>query len=200
MAAKILLVEDNYSLAYGLIYSLKHEGYDVVHAETISDAGIYFSKGGFSLILLDVMLPDGNGYDFCTDVRKTSQVPIIFLTACDDEVNIIAGFDTGADDYITKPFRIQVLLSRIKAVMRRCSTQSAEEYPDLTLIESRLVNILKSNSGITLTRGRILEALWDNRGEFVDDNTLSVHIKRLRNKIGSEHIITVRGVGYRWMD
>lgn len=200
MSTQILLVEDNFSLAYGLIYSLKHEGYEVIHAESIANARESLSRGGISLILLDVMLPDGNGYDFCAEVRRSSQIPVIFLTACDEEVNIVVGFDTGADDYITKPFRIQELLSRIKAVLRRCQFPVAEEFRGLTMIENRLVNILRANAGMTLTRNQILDALWDNRGEFVDDNTLSVHIKRLRDKIGGEHIITIRGVGYRWAD
>lgn len=200
MGTRILLVEDNVSLAYGLIYALKNEGYEMLHAETLESADALFDEGEVSLVLLDVMLPDGNGYDFCVRVKAKSRVPVIFLTACDDEVNVVAGFNLGADDYVTKPFRVQELSLRIKAVLRRCASLTIENQPGLTAIENRLLTVLKSNQGLTLTRNQILDALWDNKGEFVDDNTLSVHIKRLRDKIGSEHITTVRGVGYKWTD
>ena len=158
------------------------------------------------MLLLDVMLPDGNGYDFCRKLRSTSDMPVIFLTACDEETNIMMGLDIGGDDYITKPFKVGELLSRIKAVLRRsCSASDdsrfsiAEQY-DLTFIETKLLMLLRNNRGQIVERNQILDLLWDNKGEFVDDNTLSVHISRLREKIGSSHIITVRGVGYKWAD
>ncbi len=199
--AKILLAEDDSSLAYGLIYSLEREGYEVLHAPDCETVYKLFSDD-VSLILLDIMLPDGSGYDVCREIRKNSSVPIIFLTACDSEVNIITGLDMGADDYIPKPFRLGELLSRVRAVLRRISKKEidTEEVQGLTLAELRLMNTLKANSGITLTRMQLLDKLWDGKGEFVDDNTLSVHISRLREKIGSEHIITVRGVGYKWQE
>ena len=199
--AKILLAEDDSSLAYGLKYSLEREGYEVVHASDCETVYKIFSDD-VSLILLDIMLPDGSGYDVCKEIRKTSSVPIIFLTACDSEVNIITGLDMGADDYIPKPFRLGELLSRVRAVLRRISKIEidTEDVQGLTLAELRLMNTLKANRGITLTRMQLLDKLWDGKGEFVDDNTLSVHISRLREKIGSEHIITVRGVGYKWQE
>ncbi|MGN1089258.1 MAG: response regulator transcription factor [Huintestinicola sp.] len=199
--AKILLAEDDGSLAYGLKYSLEREGYEVIHAPDCGSVYRLFSDD-VSLILLDIMLPDGSGYDVCKEIRKTSSVPIIFLTACDSEVNIITGLDMGADDYIPKPFRLGELLSRVRAVLRRTAKKdiNADEVQGLTLAELRLMNTLKANSGATLTRMQLLDKLWDGKGEFVDDNTLSVHISRLREKIGSDHIITVRGVGYKWQE
>ena len=198
MSANILLLEDNAVLAYGLVYSLEKAGYKAFHAETIASAEVMLRENDIELILLDVMLPDGNGYDFCARLRETDSVPIIFLTACDDDVNVVSGFELGADDYITKPFRVQELLLRIRAVLRRCGT--ARDYSGLTKIEARLLEILRENSGRTISRNHILEQLWDSKGEFVDNNTLSVHIRRLRSKIGAEHITTIRGMGYKWTD
>lgn len=196
----ILLVEDDNALVFGLRYALEKEGYEVVHADSVKAAKELFHTG-ISLVLLDIMLPDGSGYEVCGYIRELSQVPVIFLTACDSEVNTVTGLDMGADDYICKPFRLGELMSRIRAVIRRsesCAEIIPEEGLGLTLAETRLLTLLKANKGQTLTRMQILDKLWDNKGEFVDDNTLSVHISRLREKIGSGHIVTVRGVGYRW--
>lgn len=218
----ILLVEDDEALAYGLKYSLEKEGFTVTLADSRAAAERLFDEN-IGLALLDIMLPDGSGYDICRKFRKVRDLPVIFLTACDSEVNVITGLDMGADDYICKPFRIGELLSRINAVLRRYPKVNGENFPNknypgenypqeyyplenfpvdnpagLTAIESRLLYFLRANKGQTLTRLQILNKLWDNKGEFVDDNTLSVHISRLREKVGAERIVTVRGVGYRW--
>lgn len=204
MTPVILLVEDDETLAYGLKYSLEKADFSVIHANTAAAAIEKFSPGT-DLVLLDIMLPDGSGYDVCRKMRESSDIPIIFLTACDSEANAVAGLDLGADDYICKPFRLGELTSRIRAVLRRYEKASGlpvpeEEYGGLTLIETKLLSMLRENRGQTLTRMQILNKLWDNKGEFVDDNTLSVHISRLREKVGADHIITVRGVGYKWAD
>lgn len=202
---KILLAEDDESLGFGLKYSLEKEGFSVTLADSKKSAELLFNAET-DLLLLDIMLPDGSGYDICKNVRKIRDVPVIFLTACDSEVNVITGLDMGADDYICKPFRLGELLSRINAVLRRYRKTENSDLPEtlpedtegLTVIESRLLRFLRANKGQTLTRLQILNKLWDNKGEFVDDNTLSVHISRLREKVGAEKIVTVRGVGYRW--
>jgi DNA-binding response OmpR family regulator len=222
---KILIVEDDSTLAFGLDFTLKNEGFDVVMAGSLEQAKGEFEKNKFDFILLDVKLPDGTGYEFCKVIRKTSDVPIIFLTACDEEINIVTGLDLGGDDYITKPFRIRELISRIKAVIRRKSKDpdsgeilisenikvnvlqatvtKGDEEVALTSLEYRLLLSLIKHAKQVLNRNTILENLWDVGGEFVDDNTLSVYIRRLREKV--EHnpaeprfIVTIRGVGYKW--
>lgn len=201
MTPVILLVEDDEALAYGLKYSLEKAELSVIHADTAAAAMEKFGTG-IDLVLLDIMLPDGNGYDLCREMRQKADIPIIFLTACDSEANTVTGLDLGADDYICKPFRLGELTSRIRAVLRRYEKAPVTEvgYEGLTLIETKLLSMLRENRGQILTRMQILNKLWDNKGEFVDDNTLSVHISRLREKVGAEHIITVRGVGYKWAD
>lgn len=224
--SKILLVEDDAALTVALGYTLKNEGFEVFEASGVEAARGAFLSESFDLILLDVMLPDGNGYDFCKEVRKTSSIPIIFLTSFDEEVNVVMGLDIGGDDYLTKPFRIKELLSRIKAVLRRNSNSGAsakfiiesrgigvdtlkgKAYKDgqevvLTALEYRLLLLFIQNPNAALSRSQILDKLWDSAGEFVDDNTLSVYIRRLREKVEDnpaqpEIITTVRGVGYRW--
>jgi DNA-binding response OmpR family regulator len=225
---RILLVEDDATLALALEYTLKNEGFVVDLSQNLKIAYENFHKNKYSLVLLDVMLPDGSGYDFCSSVRKKSAVPIIFLTACDEEVNVVLGLDIGGDDYITKPFRIKELLSRIKAVLRRNVTDKPQvtdsnilasdnikadisqgkvfknnEEIILTSIEYRLLLLFMKNCKVLLSRNQILEKLWDSSGEYVDDNTLSVYIRRLREKIEEnpaepKHIVTVRGLGYKW--
>ena len=182
-----------------------------------------------NIILLDVMLPDGSGYDFCREIRKESEVPIIFMTACDEEVNVVLGLDMGGDDYVTKPIRVKELISRINAVLRRkgiTNTKSSEEIIktgnilieplkykvyknglniDLTAIEYKLLLILIKNKGNAIERVTLLEKLWDVDGNFVDGNSLTVYIKRLREKIeddikNPQYIETVRGIGYRWAE
>lgn len=220
----ILLVEDDANLALGVEYALKNEGFSVTVAGTAAKAREQLSQG-FDLALMDVMLPDGTGYDVCRLIRRQGAMPVIFLTACDEEVNVVMGLDLGGDDYITKPFRIRELISRIKAVLRRaghgaeegglltcggiavntleCRTQKNGADVPLTPLEYRLLLALMSNPRQTLERSRLLEALWDVDGEFVDDNALSVYIRRLREKLEDDPdapalISTVRGMGYRW--
>ncbi|MDU5082510.1 response regulator transcription factor [uncultured Tissierella sp.] len=221
---KILLVEDDATLAMGIEYTLKNEGYVADVANTFSKGKELVDKIGYDLIILDIGLPDGNGFELCKYIRKDKTTPVIFLTAQDEEVNIVMGLDIGGDDYITKPFRIKELISRIKAVLRRASNVTQRdilisgdirlnlieykayikgELIQLTPSEYKLLNILMNNSHQVLSRTKILESLWDVDGEFVDDNSLSVYIRRLREKIEEDssnpvYIKTVRGVGYRW--
>lgn len=227
MAQTILLLEDDTDLIDGLTYSLQREGYAVDVAQTIKTAYACLKEKTYSLLLLDVTLPDGNGMDVCRFVReRDKRVPIIFLTAMDEEVNVIRGLDGGADDYITKPFKLGELCSRIRALLRRSGmgdaggenrlisgplsidllggSASLNERPlELTAAEYRLLCLLVRNAGQTVLRETILDALWDGNGSFVDDNTLSVYIRRLREKIeddpsNPEHLLTVRGFGYKW--
>ncbi|MBQ6838349.1 MAG: response regulator transcription factor [Clostridia bacterium] len=218
MSVKILVTEDDAFLRDGLCEMLEKEGYSVVTAGTIDDAKECFLKEHFNLVILDVMLPDGNGFDMCAFIRsKNENVPILFLTACDDEVQVVRGLDAGADDYVTKPFKLLELLSRIRALLRRskatvynCENISVDintmtvkrdgENIFVTPTEFQILSALIRNSGVIVTRSVLLENIWDEGGSFIDDNTLSVHISRLREKIGAEHIVTVRGIGYRWED
>lgn len=221
---KILLVEDDKTLSLGIEYSLKSEGYSVDVAYTYHEGLNFTNTNEYILILLDVMLPDGNGYDLCKIIRKDKNTPIIFLTACDEEVNVVMGLDIGGDDYITKPFRIRELISRINAVLRRYSNKNLgnilrSEDIKMYLIEGRverdgkeifltpseyrLLQIFMENPKQALNRTTMLQKLWDIDGEFVDDNTLSVYIRRLREKIEKDpsnpkYIKTLRGIGYRW--
>lgn len=216
MAVKILVVEDDAFLRDGLCEMLGKEGYKAVAAGTAEQAKAELTQNTFDLIMLDVMLPDGNGFEMCSDIRAENEaVPILFLTACDDEVQVVRGLDAGADDYITKPFKLLELLSRIKALLRRSKVsvyRSENVVIDLktmtvkkdganlfvTPTEFQILSTLIRNNGVIVTRSVLLEHIWDEGGSFIDDNTLSVHISRLREKIGGEHIVTVRGVGYRW--
>lgn len=222
----ILLLEDDADLIGGLTYSLEREGYLVDVAQTVEKAYACLEEKAYSLLLLDITLPDGNGLDVCRFVRKQdSRVPIIFLTAMDEEVNVIRGLDGGADDYITKPFKLGELCSRIRALLRRSGMSGADgvnrlsagpvsidllggaflnDQPlVLTAAEYRLLCLLIRNAGQTVLRNTILDALWDGNGSFVDDNTLSVYIRRLREKIEDDpsnpkYLLTVRGFGYTW--
>lgn len=219
---KIFLLEDDSAIAMGLSYSLENEGYEIILAQSVKQAFEIIDKEEFSLYILDLTLPDGNGYDVCKKIKSKGDLPVIFLTAYDDEVNVVMGFELGADDYITKPFRVKELLVRIKSVMRRYSKESvdsniviknltintneAKVYKDgreivLTAMEYRLLLILLNNRGKVLTRNQLLEGIWDIDGDFVEDNTLTVYIKRLRDKIEEDatkprFIKTVRGLGY----
>lgn len=227
---KILFVEDDKVIASGLCYSLEQEGYAVTHCLDVESAAIMINENSFDLAILDLSLPDGSGYDLCTTLKAKEDIPVIFLTAIDDEVNIVMGLDMGADDYITKPFRIRELLSRIKSVLRRydktastaslrtvlefgglkIDTAKAKVYKGeqeiiLTSLEYRLLLIIANHEGQVLSRSQLLEGLWDVAGDFVNDNTLTVYIKRLREKIEDDSqnpkiIITVRGHGYKGGD
>ncbi len=206
-----------------LEYSLQKEGYETALAKTVEQAFAMISKEEFSLYLLDLTLPDGSGYDVCRKIKEKGDYPVIFLTAFDDEVNVVMGFDLGADDYISKPFRVNELMARIKSVLRRynsengksgiielhglkINTNEAKVYKNgaeiiLTAMEYRLLLILVNNRGRVLTRTQLLENIWDIDGIFVNDNTLTVYIKRLRDKIEDNSdepgiIKTVRKMGY----
>lgn len=221
---KVLVVEDDNIIMEGLQISLRQEGYDVLSAVSEAKAlELIHSNPDIGIFLLDVMLPDGNGFHICSEIRKSSKAPIIFLTACDDEVHTVLALEQGADDYIAKPFRIRELLARMKAVLRRTgdgmAVQSAiligdkmldistgKLYRDdvnieLTAMEYRLLLCLVNNRGQTLSRQQLLNDIWDVAGDFVNDNTLTVYIKRLREKLGDHEgrplIQTVRGIGYR---
>lgn len=218
----VFLLEDDGAIGMALSYSLESEGYGVTLAKSITEAKDIIKRQTFALYILDLTLPDGSGYDICKIVKEQGDYPVIFLTAYDDEANVVMGFDFGADDYISKPFRLKELLARIKSVLRRYSKDSADgiiniknvkintnearvfkngEEVILTAMEYRLLLTMLNNRGIVLTRNRLLEDIWDVEGDFVNDNTLTVYIKRLRNKIEDNPaepkiIKTVRGMGY----
>lgn len=221
----ILIVEDDSTIAFGVKYALEQENFNVDICKDLESSRKNIEKKEYNLILLDVMLPDGNGYELCKEIRNTKDTPIIFLTACDEEVNVVMGLDIGGDDYITKPFRVRELISRIKAVLRRkdntneiskvlkfgnlsIHTLQARVYKEgeeifLTSVEYKLLLIFIQNKNIVLSRSQILEKLWDVTYDFVNDNTLTVYIKRLREKIEDDstnpkYIITIRGLGYKW--
>ena len=224
MMKQILLVEDDKTIVMGLEYTLRQEGYGVTVCYNAAQARKVLAEPHFDLALLDLSLPDGSGYDLCKAIRAQSDMPVVFLTACDEEVNIVMGLDMGADDYITKPFRIRELLSRLRTVLRRAegkgenrdelslgnvsiNTRQAKVTKDgeeilLTALEYRLLLTLAAHPGQVLTRTQLLEGIWDIAGDFVTDNTLSVYIKRLREKIEDDPqnpqlIHTMRGLGYK---
>ncbi|MEG2217104.1 MAG: response regulator transcription factor [Clostridia bacterium] len=219
----ILLLEDDLSLIDGLSYSLKKQGFELDVARTIKEASDIWTEGKYDLLILDLSLPDGSGFEICKNVRRTSKVPIIFLTASDEETSIVMGLDMGGDDYITKPFKLGVLTSRINALLRRAKDFGAantellsngirlshlqayrDEQPlDLTTAEYRLLCLLMQNPNRILSKEKILEKLWDCDGNYVDDNTLAVYVRRLRVKIEAnpsdpQMLLTVRGMGYKW--
>ena len=225
MNNNILLVEDDLSLIDGLEYSLKKSGYHVDIARTVREAQAMIENRSHNLLILDLTLPDGSGYEICQRVRQWSSVPIIFLTASDEEVCIVKGLDMGADDYITKPFKLNELIARINALLRRAKLSAGAQTElvsngitvrlaenrvfkenseiELTTAEYRLLCLLMQNPNTVLTRQIILDRLWDNEGSFVDDNTLSVYVRRLRSKI-EDHpenpvfLLTMRRLGYKW--
>ena len=223
--SNILLLEDDLSLINGLSFALRKQGYGLEVARTIKEVDTVWAEGKYDLLILDVSLPDGSGFEICEKVRQTSKVPIIFLTASDEEVNIIMGLDMGGDDYITKPFKLGVLLSRINALLRRAGDFSQTETEiysnglkavltqgkvykngellDLTAGEYKLLCLFMQNPGTVLSKEQILENLWDNEGNYIDNNTLNVYIRRLRTKVEDnpsepQMILTVRRMGYKW--
>lgn len=220
----VLVVEDDKIILEGLIISLRQDGYDVLAASTQEEAmSLVHAKADIDICLLDVMLPDGDGYTICREIRKKSDLPILFLTACDDEVHTVLALEQGADDYIAKPFRIRELLARMKAILRRTHYDAADSgmvsigdkqlnirtgklYCNnqeivLTAMEYKLLLIFVNHRGQTLSRQQLLNDIWDEAGDYVNDNTLTVYIKRLREKLGNYEekplIQTVRGIGYR---
>ena len=219
---KILIVEDDIILNSGLCYNFQINGYDVEPQYNMKSAIDSLKSRNYDLIILDVNLNDGNGFEICKDIRKSSNIPIVFLTACDLEEDIMNGFKIGADDYITKPFNINIFIKKIEAILRRCENKVLNDvyeeaglcinFSKLTVVidkrivnltptEGRLLKIFISNKGQVLTRKILLEKLWDFEGNFVDEHTLTVNINRLRKKIESEerkYIITIYGMGYMW--
>ncbi|MEX8339236.1 response regulator transcription factor [Clostridioides difficile] len=221
--SSILLVEDDLSLIYGLEFSIQKSGFSIDIARTVKEAMQMYEEKNYDLLLLDVSLPDGNGFQICEKVREVSNIPIIFLTASDEEVNVVMGLDMGGDDYITKPFKLNELISRIKALLRRYNVASnvnelssnnitikllenrvfkGKFEVELTTAEYKLLCLFMKNKNIVLTRKNILDKLWDGNGSFIDDNTLSVYVRRLRNKIednpeNPKFLLTVR-MGYKW--
>lgn len=221
----IFFIEDDLSLVRGLSFAIKKEGYEIDVARTSLEAETLWMNGNYDLVILDVSLPDGSGYDICKKIRKTSKVPIMFLTAADDETDIIMGLDIGGDDYITKPFKLAVFLSRINALLRRSDNFNQadtelnskgirvqllkrevyknEEQLDLTANEYKLLCLFMENPDIVLSPEQILSKLWDCNENYVDNNTLTVYIRRLRTKIEDnpsepKKIVTVRRMGYKW--
>jgi DNA-binding response OmpR family regulator len=223
---RLLLVEDDRNIAVGLEYSLTQEGFDVTICYDATAAMKEISTRNFDIVLLDIALPDGSGFDICKKLKQNGDTPVIFITARDDEGSVVMGLDIGADDYITKPFRIRELQSRIRSVLRRARrtaegdtdttvcygnvvvnitkgkvSKNGKDVP-LTALEYRLLLTLINNEGRILTRNQLLESIWDVSGDFVNDNTLTVYIKRLREKIEDDPrnptiIKTVRGIGYQ---
>ena len=220
---KILLLEDDKSLIYGLSFSFEKQGFDADIARTISEALDLWSKNKYELLILDVSLPDGSGFEFCRKVRENSDVPIIFLTASDEETSVIMGLDIGGDDYITKPFRLSILISRINALLRRTEKYNNQNIEsngikihlsesiaykkghalDLTSGEYKLLCLFMKNPNIVLSKDQILEKLWDINDNYIDNNSVTVYIRRLRVKIEDnpshpKMIQTIRGLGYKW--
>ena len=223
--SSILLLEDDFSLVNGLSFAFKKRGFSLDVVRTLKEAEDIWEEGKYDLLVLDVSLPDGSGFSFCRKVRQVSKVPIIFLTASDEEVNIVMGLDIGGDDYITKPFKLGVLESRINALLRRAKDFGAAdtelvsnniricllkgqafkngELLDLTAAEYRLLCLFMQNPNVVLPRERILEKLWDCEGSFIDSGSLTVYMRRLRMKVEDnpgepQMLVTVRGMGYKW--
>ncbi|MDE6963143.1 MAG: response regulator transcription factor [Lachnospiraceae bacterium] len=223
--SSILLLEDDFSLVNGLSFAFKKRGFSLDVVRTLKEAEDIWEEGKYDLLVLDVSLPDGSGFSFCRKVRQVSKVPIIFLTASDEEVNIVMGLDIGGDDYITKPFKLGVLESRINALLRRAKDFGAADTElfsngirvlllqgqafkngallDLTAAEYKLLCLFMQNPNRVLTKERILDKLWDCEGSFIDSSSLTVYMRRLRMKVEDnpgepQMLVTVRGMGYKW--
>ena len=222
---KILLLEDDLSLINGLTFAFQKAGFELDIARTIKEADTAWTEGKYDLLILDVSLPDGSGFEICRKVRQTSKVPIIFLTVSDEEINVIMGLDIGGDDYITKPFKVSVLMSRINALLRRANDFGSAntelhsngikvlllqgqaykngELLDLTAAEYKLLCLFMQNPNVLLSKEQILQKLWDGDGNYVDSNTLTVYIRRLRIKIEDnpsepQMLLNIRRMGYKW--
>ena len=228
---KILLLEDDKSLNRGISFKLKKEGFEVETAFCIEEAKNTFENNKIDLIITDIGLPDGSGFDFCEEIRKISNVYIIMLTALDEEFNAVMGYEIGADDYVTKPFSLAILVSKVKAFMKRAGNDEKEktsenilvsediefDYGDYTLIlnredtekvqltktEGKLLKLLMENAMNIIQKEQILDILWDMDGNFVDDNTVAVYMRRLRKKVEKDpsepvFIKNIRGIGYKW--
>lgn len=223
--SRILLLEDDLSLINGLSFAFQKQGFKSDIARTLREADSLWVDGKYDLLVLDVALPDGSGFEFCKKVRQISKVPIIFLTASDEEMNIIMGLDIGGDDYITKPFKLGVLMSRINALLRRANDFHSQETElisngikilrlqgqaykndkllELTAAEYKLLCLFMENPNTVLTKEQILDKLWDCEGNYIDSSTLTVYIRRLRMKVEDnpsepQMLLTVRRMGYKW--
>lgn len=223
--SRILLLEDDLSLINGLSFAFRKQGFTLDIARTLKEAEGMWGDGKYDLLVLDVSLPDGNGFEFCQKVRRSSKVPIIFLTASDEEMNIIMGLDIGGDDYITKPFKLGVLMSRINALLRRAKdfgsadtelnsngikvlllqgqAYKKNELLGLTAAEYKLLCLFMKNPNVVLSKEKILDKLWDCEGNYIDSSTLTVYVRRLRMKIEDnpgepQMLLTVRRMGYKW--
>lgn len=214
---RILIVEDNESIVKGLKYSLEQENFNVTISANVENTKKYLQSNKYDLIILDITLPDGNGFELCKYIKKITTIPIIFLTAKDEEQDVVLGLDMGAEDYIIKPFRTRELISRINNVFRRFELNSnkiqsknvkididakrvyiRDKEVEFTALEYKILTLLFGNINKTVTREQILDKIWDAAGNFVNDNTLTVYIKRIREKLGEDDIIkTVKGIGYR---
>lgn len=212
---EILLVEDNEILAKGIIYSLEQQKFNVTHKMNVKETAEFIEDKKPNLIILDISLPDGNGFDLYEKNIKSKEIPTIFLTAKDDEDDIVSGLDAGADDYITKPFSIRELIARINKILFRNKKNTIIKIKDiefdldkmvvykgkkeinLTSLELKILNLLFSNINKVVTRNDIIEKIWEWTGNDVNDNTVTVYLKRIREKIGTDIIITIKGIGYR---
>lgn len=222
---KILLLEDDLSLINGLSFAFKKQEFELDVARTLKEANVLWVDGKYDLLVLDVSLPDGSGFEFCKKIRQVSKVPIVFLTASDEETNIIMGLDMGGDDYITKPFKLGVLVSRINALLRRAkdfgsaNTQLQSngikvlllqgqafkngELLDLTAAEYKLLCLFMQNPNVILSKEQLLDKLWDCEGNYIDSSTLTVYMRRLRMKVEDnpsepQMLLTIRRMGYKW--
>ena len=214
---KLLLVEDNESILKGLTYSLEQEKFEVDVSKNVHNAKKNLDSNEYDLIILDIMLPDGNGFELCKYIKEQKDTPIIILTAKDEEQDVVQGFNLGADDYVIKPFRTRELISRINNILRRYNKEASKlqtgnividvdasrvyinnEEVVFTALEYRILLLLFYNMGKTVTRDNILDKIWDIAGNYVNDNTLTVYIKRIRAKLGENDVIkTIKGIGYR---
>ena len=221
---KILIIEDDVTIVKNLSELLRQEGFDISCALTCKEAESKLDALQFDLVLLDILLPDGNGFSLCKRIKSITDTPVIFLTASADEFSVVTGLDIGADDYIEKPYRPRELISRIKSVLRRSGkSQSVINIGNvsvdmdkgtvtkngrdvfLSALEYKLLLVFLNNPGVVLTRNKLLSEIWDIAGDFVNDNTLTVYIKRLRDKVEDDIqnpkiILTVRGLGYKTGD
>ncbi len=212
---EIMIVEDNISISKPLSYSLKASGFDTIVYGTFEEA-LKNSGKDYDVIIIDITLPDGNGFELYEEMKKYNNSPVIFLTALDDENNIVKGLELGAEDYMTKPFSTRELIARIKRITRKkdvsrniivsgdisidldAKTVSKNgKLVEITALEYRILSMLAQNMGMTVTRDVILQKIWDISGNYVNDNTLTVYIKRIRQKLDTDSIKTVKGIGYR---
>lgn len=218
---KILIVEDDSTLSAGLCRALRSEETETVAAENLHTAREMLVKDGISLVILDVNLPDGNGFDFLPYIKKEYGIPVIMLTANDLETDIVAGLEAGADDYITKPFSLAVLRARVNTQLRKAADKKVSDrfisdnyifdfermefsvdgtLVELSKTEQKLLRILTDNAGITISRDKLVDRIWTDGSEYVDENALSVTVKRLRDKLNAKNRIkTVYGIGYMWV-